>query len=248
MKISHELSCLPSYPAPIDEIEKLSLESDPDFIEKINKESHVIWKEIHENLKLQGDTVPIAVYGSLMSPSSAAHTLANFKTMPVWLYGYTRFFNLDQGFWRKSFHSINGARNRGVLSLVKDQTKRCNAIILEMSEEDFVAARKREECYRLVPVKVCSYPYEESCSLAYVFVAEEVFCSKDILPLKEYYYLVWSAVSSTEAKEAYGKDFAKDFLETSFLANGDSVLCIHSEYQENPQVEYVTPTQNQNSK
>lgn len=236
-------SCLPSYPAIIDKIDKLSLSRDPAFIEKNAKESQKIWKEIRRNLHIQGNTIPIVAYGSLMSPRSASTTLTHFKATPVWLCGYMRSFNLDSKFWKKEFHPINGVNNRGLLSLIQDPTQCCNAVVLEMNEEDFVAARRRESVYRLVPVKVCSYLSEESCNFAYVFVAEEVFCSKDILPLKEYYYLVWSAVSSDESKNLYGENFAQDFLNTSFLANGNSVLQIHSEYQKDPQVDYITPTQ-----
>ncbi len=241
-----ESCCLPSYPAIIDEIDKLALRKDSVFIEKNTKESRKIWREIHRNLHMQGDTIPIVAYGSLMSPRSASSTLTHFKATPVWLCGYTRSFNLDAKFWKKEFHPINGENNRGLLSLRQNPTQRCNAIVLEMNEEDFIAARRRESAYKLIPAKVCSYPSEKSCNFAYVFVAEDIFCSKDILPLKEYYYLVWSAVSSDEAKNLYGENFAEDFLNTSFLANGNSVLQVHSEYQKDPQIEYVTPSQNKN--
>ncbi|SPN73336.1 hypothetical protein C10C_0154 [Chlamydia serpentis] len=234
---NRNISQLPHYPSAFRAAQIFSQEhNDPEIIAKIDEESRRIWREIHKNLKIVTSYIPVSTYGSLMHPKSAALTLKIYRPYPIWINGYERSFNIDTGLYLKNGSrrrtSQDGPENRAVLNLVKAPGRRCNAIGLEMTEEDFVTARKREGIYSLYPVEICSYPEGSPCGIAYAWIADESVCSKDVFPIKGYYSLVWESVSSPEFKNTFGDSFSEDYLRSTFLANGISILCIHESYKQ----------------
>nr|CRI42304.1 Putative lipoprotein [Chlamydia pneumoniae] len=233
------VSQLPHYPSAFRTTQIFSEEhNNPYVVAKTDEESRKIWREIHKNLKIKGSYIPISTYGSLMHPKSAALTLKTYRPHPIWINGYERSFNIDTGKYLKNGSrrrtSHDGPKNRAVLNLIKSSGRRCNAIGLEMTEEDFVIARRREGVYSLYPVEVCSYPQGNPCGIAYAWIADESACSKEVLPVKGYYSLVWESVSSSDSLNAFGDSFAEDYLRSTFLANGTSILCVHESYKKVP--------------
>lgn len=102
--------------------------------------------------------------------------------------------------------------------------------MLAVTEEDLVACRIRERLYDLVPVTVRSYANGECVtSIAFAWIANGEFrsTSPDLLPLKQYYSIVWEAVIADDIRNAFGENFARDFLCTTFLVNGQSINQVH---------------------
>ncbi|WP_100933946.1 gamma-glutamylcyclotransferase family protein [Candidatus Chlamydia corallus] len=233
---NRSISQLPHYSSAFRAAQVFSQEhNDPHIIAKTDEESRRIWREIHKNLKIKGSYIPISTYGSLMHPKSAALTLKTYRPSPIWINGYERSFNIDTGKYLKNGSRRrtpqDGPENRAVLNLIKSPGQRCNAVGLEMTEEDFIVARKREGIYSLYPVEVCSYPEGSPCGIAYAWIADASIYSKEILPIKGYYSLVWESVSSPDSLNTFGDAFGEDYLRSTFLANGTSILCVHESYK-----------------
>ncbi|WP_348662615.1 gamma-glutamylcyclotransferase [Chlamydia vaughanii] len=202
--------------------------------EEADNRSREIWREIHKKLGLTSPYIPIVAYGSLMHPISAKKTLQEYHRHAVWVHDYIRIFDFDLEAIGKVLSEAGGddIENRGVLNLKQETGSSCNAFVLAMGEEDFVACRNRECIYDLVPVVVSDYS-SDSCkrSVAFAWITNNHVRSKKVLPIKGYYSMVWAAVSSDSVKECYGERFSEDYLRTTFLANGESITTIHKEYQ-----------------
>ncbi|WP_375793466.1 gamma-glutamylcyclotransferase [Chlamydia sp. 12-01] len=228
-----------SYPAAYTPSQCLSKENmDPKVVERVNAESRRIWNEIHSRMHLTTPYIPMVVYGSLMNPISARNTLEEYRPHAVWLHDYVRIFNLDVRLFGGSTRltEADGPKNRGFLNLNHTPGKSCNSIVLAIGEDDFVACRRREGVYEFVPVIVSDYVSSGKCnrSVAFAWIAGPQACSNDILPVKGYYSMIWFAVASDRVEEDFGNNFAQDYLDTTFLANEQSIKAIHEEYKDSP--------------
>ncbi|SYX09047.1 hypothetical protein C834K_0593 [Chlamydia poikilotherma] len=237
--INLPISDFSSYPAAYTPAQCLAKENkDPKVIERANKESRRIWREIHAKMHLTSPYIPMFVYGSFMNPISARNTLEEYHPHAVWLHDYVRIFNLDidllGGCARLT--EADGPKNRGFLNLKRASGKSCNGIILAIGEDDFVACRRREGVYEFVPVIVSDYTSLGKCnhSIAFAWIAGSQVCSSDILPVKGYYSMIWAAVDSDNVKEDFGDNFAQDYLDTTFLSNEQLIKTIHEEYKDSP--------------
>ncbi|SGA01402.1 gamma-glutamylcyclotransferase family protein [Chlamydia abortus] len=228
-----------SYPAAYLPSQYLSKEYlDPKVSESVDNESRRIWKEIHTKMQLTTPYIPIVVYGSLMNPISAQHTLQEYYPHAVWLHNYVRVYNLDIRLFESSFRvtDADGEDNHGALNLKYAPGKRCNGIVLALGEDDFVACRRREGVYDCIPVVVSDYISSGQCkhSVAYAWIAGDQVCTQHVLPVKGYYSMIWDGITSDNVRESFGEHFSEDYLETTFLADGRSVKTIHDEYKDAP--------------
>ncbi|MEF9497076.1 gamma-glutamylcyclotransferase family protein [Chlamydia sp. 04-14] len=237
--INLPISDFSSYPVAYTPAQCLAKENtDPKVIEKVNEESRKIWREIHAKMHLTTPYIPMFVYGSLMNPVSAKNTLEEYRPHAVWLHNYVRTFDLDVDLLGGSTRltEADGPQNRGFLNLKHAPGKSCNGIVLAIGEDDFVACRRREGVYEFVPVLVSDYGSSNKCShsVAFAWIAGPQACSSDVLPVKGYYSMIWFAVASDDVKEDFGDNFAQDYLDTTFLANGESIKTVHEEYKDSP--------------
>ncbi|EPP35292.1 hypothetical protein CP10139811_0194 [Chlamydia ibidis] len=191
----------------------------PIIVSKTEKESRAIWKEIQSHLNPESSYIPMIAYGSLMNLESAKKTISDYIIVDyVWVHDYQRVFNLDYAIFFQKCDFPESA----VLNIRPSIGSRCNSVLLFINEDDFVACRQREKIYWLVPVNISPYPVGTKQYTAFAWVAFDAL-SRDILPLRSYYQMVWDGIVGY-------KDFAEDYLNTTFLANGQSIRDIHQAY------------------
>ncbi len=160
--------------------------------------------------------IPIIGYGSLMSPTSAGREFAGFKIpTKVRLFGVKRVFNRDV--WP-------GKKESAMLDLLYSNNPAhwVNAVLYFVDEKELAKLLKRELGYDVGRVSYENYETGEKGE-AYAFMAIfpetiEKYTSKDVVPVSRYLNLC------LKAAQELGDDFYADFIETTFLADEETLL------------------------
>ncbi len=212
----------------------LSKEERNKLLSQVDDESRKIF--MLTTSALNTEKLPIVGYGSLINPKSAKITLSDSDTIErsagVYIYGYRRAFSAFYPFPNRRIRPSDPKNAIAALNIMQidDPAEYFNGVLYWVDMEDFVALRRRETIYDLVPVATISYGSEDTPFIAYAWsVGEPEYVRDNITPSPTYYAVVWEAVNSDGARMKLGDNVAGEYLDTTFLANGDSIRLVHEE-------------------
>lgn len=186
------------------------------------------WTGIEEQLRAQGlEYLPLVGYGSLLNPQSAARTITNTPPdghPPVIAAGARRVFEYRMPD-KPSIDPADPARAALNVRATGRPSDLINGRLLTVHFEDLPALRKREFGYSLRPVVYLPWgEWKNEPSIAYILCAErEVVDGTKILDpslLPEPSYLELCEAGA----RMVSPDFHRFFLQTTYLANGQTSL------------------------
>lgn len=186
------------------------------------------YPQIGTILRQQGKkSILIFNYGSLMDPSSAAHTFseASMATRrPAVAFGVRRLFDRDVPLRSESKWGIpKDPHARGMLNvLLSDKPEDfINGVLIDVALEDIPKMLLREEEYNLAPVVVQEWhnvfdTVQPRYLIAHIFYAPQNHGATNatLFPRPGYYEL------TRDASLIYGELFYKIWLKTTYLADG----------------------------
>ncbi|WP_194843786.1 hypothetical protein [Candidatus Clavichlamydia salmonicola] len=148
------------------------------------------------------------------------------------IYGFKRLFNCQNSFFYYSSHQPDSS-NVGILNICPAQKDDfLTAVVYKVNQEDFLHLRQAYPGYNLVPVVAQEYNQPtHPFFICYTWEADPLYINDSILPSRHAYSLIWQLLDSPEYIKKYGLPFSKDYLNTTFLADGHSVMEIHEEYK-----------------
>jgi len=164
--------------------------------------------------------IKIIGYGSLVSKSSLQKTVKNHSNFQfVWVHDYKRVFDIQSP--KKLYEPWD--TDVAVLNIEKEDGAKFNAIVFEVSVDDFHKLIEREKSYHLVKVRYNDYETDKGEGEAYMFIGIEEYIHKNINPNTRYFHTCHKAAHDV------GKQFGEDWDKTTFLADGRSMHQLHAD-------------------
>jgi hypothetical protein len=157
-------------------------------------------------------------YGSFMIRDSLAKTIPFRPGKPVWVQGHRRVFNLRTRLLK--LYDVKESSNEvAILNAVPEPDKRMNALLFEVSDEEFDKLKIRERIYYAKQVKVTDFKSNEPAGTAVLFVGRKIYRGERIVS-NEYLPILSYLQRCREAAYEVGDDFGKAFDDTTFLGDG----------------------------
>lgn len=173
-------------------------------------------------------------YGSLMNPASARRSVsasAVESLRPVVTFGMKRIFNYKA---RRTAHwgSNQDVNEKAMLNIAPTPTldSMVNGLVMEVDVEELASLVDREKGYDLVPLTIISWDDfitgnpEPKTEVAYAFVASSelreniLYTSTSFYPVRGYLHAV------REGSENISEDFLEFFNETTYMADGTTLV------------------------
>ena len=163
----------------------------------------------------------LIVYGSLINKKELFDKKFGFyitenEAIPIRVNGFKRVFNIETT-WRKG-----SGKKIAVLNVVKSDNNWFNGILIrDINKSYFRSLDKREEGYKRIKVDPAfiKFDYGPSTKLKdqiLIYTGEKM--RDDILPIPSYLDIC------LEGSKEWGKEFYNDFLKTTFLPNGQTLI------------------------
>jgi len=143
-------------------------------------------------------------YGSLINHQSLKETIKDKKFTPVIVKGYKRIFNLE----------IREKGKTDILNLEKNKSSKFNGIMFEVSEEELIKLKRREEEYNIEEIE--AYEFNSNKKLGKALIAVDYFIGIDHdhkKPNEHYFKLC------REGAYKIGKKFGKMWDETTYTSD-----------------------------
>ncbi|VVT42835.1 hypothetical protein BOKEGFJH_00351 [Chlamydia avium] len=193
-------------------------------------DSNSVWLEIQECSSFNHtNVVPIVLYDNLMNPEVRATVIGSAWAVPVDIQSAIRVFNSRNKSERSSEKVLNeNCADINVILLESDpnHTSHVSGILCGVNQKEFTILCERFPHHSLLPTLVSKSENDTTVySCGYVFsVTDPNFISlPGDQPSAERFLEIWAAIDSDIVQNAYGQKFIDDFVQTTFLANGDSI-------------------------
>ncbi|BAE81196.1 hypothetical protein [Chlamydia felis Fe/C-56] len=189
-----------------------------------------IWDNVKTawGLSDQMNCVPVVIYDDLMNPR-------NFETLGKSLWNTAvnvdrakRIFNYDSRQDKKDKTAKNYA-DLNALSLDLGNSKEdsdFSAVLYGVDQKTFSSLCKHYAHHGLVPVVVSKQNNDTTVySLGFMFSVTnpDLLTPQDVLPNRERFLSIWNSINSEDVTSLYGMQFPADYINTTFLADGESI-------------------------
>lgn len=188
------------------------------------------WVDLVDEMKAEKKRILLFGFGSLINPESAAYNLSKRKG-PALAFGLKRVFNyyddqIDQCILGMPTRGYQHERAKLNAVASEDPFHPINGVLYEVDVEELIRLRPRERGYDLVKLHVVDYIdaldvhcMEPKITEAWALRAtQKAQVSTDYVPDINYLNVC------AEGVRPYGSEFARLFLNTTYLADGKTPL------------------------
>ena len=164
--------------------------------------------------------VLIIGYGVFINRTSFERTLKWRTPRLIWVKGYKRVFNLIPS--RLNLYPDIKQAERAVLNAVEDENSKFNALLFDITDDEFETLKLRERSYRTRKIKAYGFETDEEIKDTYLFVGKNKLFGEEIidntlLPIPQY------LKKCLDGAEDFGEKFKEAWLDTTFTGNNTPI-------------------------
>jgi hypothetical protein len=188
------------------------------------------WKELADQLRKEKRTILLFGFGSLVNPESASYHLSR-RRGPALAFGLKRIFNyydeqLEQCILGRPAAGYSHERAKLNAIATEDKAHPINGILYEVDVEDLERLRPRERGYDLEKLHVVDYidALDVHCTEPRILEAYCLRATREAQVSESYVPDINYLNVCAEGVRPYGSEFARLFLDTTYLADRTTSL------------------------
>ena len=168
-------------------------------------------------------------YGTLLYKESLANTIggsAGQKVyIPVIITAYKRIFNLLPDHYTPSFKISKLPVEKAAANVIRNEDSYLNGLAFEVSEEELGELDQREKHYRRVECHAIDFHSREDIGTAMIYTApyEMDWVTRDPKYLPDFIDIAYARTGAYR----YGQDFGRMYDQTTYLADGVTLMVDH---------------------
>lgn len=199
-----------------------------------------IWDTIKAawGLSKQMNCVPVVIYDDLMNPSKFQAKGGSIWNTVVEVSNSKRIFNYDTRADKNDARNDkkeNSAKNYADINALaldlqnSKEESNFTAVLHGVEKETFIALCDHYPQHSLVPVIVTKTSDDRTTySLGFMFSVTNpaLQTRQDVLPNHARFSEIWDSINCKDVTDLYGEDFPATYINTTVLANGESITSL----------------------